>query len=64
MRAVSQEAVFKVKDFVEITTEEELKDVLAEQCNLELPVTMRIRKSFGYPIASRCDQHAGGNRQD
>lgn len=47
VRALSQEAVVECRDLDEITTEEDLKWALAEQCNLEGQMSMRIRKSYG-----------------
>lgn len=47
MRALLQEAEVEVKDLDESTTEEELSYASTEQCNVEVPVATRIRKTFG-----------------
>lgn len=44
-RAISQVTVVEVKYMDEITTEGEL--TRTKQYNLEVPVTVRIKKSFG-----------------
>lgn len=47
VRALSQEVVVECKDLDEITTEEELRIAITEQCNLNVPMQIRIRKAFG-----------------
>lgn len=47
VRALSQEAVVECKDLDMITTEEDVRHALAEQCDLRGPMTIRIRKSYG-----------------
>ncbi|XP_062717180.1 nucleolar protein 58-like [Aedes albopictus] len=47
VRALSQETVVEIKDLDEVTTEEDLKRALTAQCNVEGPMVIRIRKSYG-----------------
>ncbi|XP_062709521.1 uncharacterized protein LOC134288497 [Aedes albopictus] len=47
VRALSQETVIEIKDLDEVTTEEDLKRALTAQCNVEGPMVIRIRKSYG-----------------
>lgn len=48
VRALSQETVVECKDLDEITTEEELRNVLKSQGNMgDVPMTIRMRKGFG-----------------
>ncbi|XP_062712613.1 uncharacterized protein LOC134289907 [Aedes albopictus] len=47
VRALSQEAVIECRDLDAVTTEEELRFALTEQCKLDVPVQIRLRKAFG-----------------
>lgn len=48
VRALSQETVIECRDLDEITTEDELRSALIEQCNLgDVSMTIRMRKAYG-----------------
>lgn len=47
VRALSQEVVIECRDLDAVTTEEELRFALTEQCKLDVPVQIRLRKAFG-----------------
>lgn len=47
VRALSQETVVECRDLDEITTEDELRGALKVQCGLDVPMVIRMRKTYG-----------------
>lgn len=70
VRALSQKAVVECKNLDEIETEEELRLAMIEQCNVDVPMQIRMRKAFEgtqtaairLPVDSA--EQADGDRQD